>query len=154
MPERRRDSDSPPTDRLEHALGVLRQVREELTAQLNRVTECLGRLERTVGEHGKDVKELKDALTKLERRLASDSLADAALAAETTSRVGRLQVELAQLHAARSEAVATVAGASAEAQRAVKLSGRQGAIINGALALAGLVGAAWGWIAPVASWLW
>ena len=154
MPDRRHDSDSPPADRLEHALGVLRAVRDELSAEVRRVAECLERLERTVGDHESDVTELKDALAKLQRRLASESLADAELEAETTARIGRLQVELAQLQAARSEAVATVAGAGAEAQRAVKLSGRVGTVVNGALALAGLVGAAWDWIGPVVSWLW
>lgn len=154
MPDRRHDSDSPPMDRLEHALSVLRAVKDELGQVVERVEETLGRLEPRVVELDDEVTELKSALAQLERRLASDSLADAALAAETTSRVGRLQIELAQLHAARSEAVATVAGASAEAQRAVKSSGRASAIINGAIALASLVGAAWGWIAPVVSWLW
>jgi predicted RNase H-like nuclease (RuvC/YqgF family) len=133
-------------DRLEHALSVLRAVKDELGQVVARVEETLGRLEPRVVEHDDEVTELKSALAQLERRLASDSLADAALAAETTSRVGRLQVELAQLHAARSEAVATVAGASAEAQRAVKLSGRAGAVINGALALLGLAAAAWEWL--------
>jgi predicted RNase H-like nuclease (RuvC/YqgF family) len=145
----RHDSDSPPSDRLEHFLQTLRSVEDEVRALAEDIRAKLIHLEKhadSVEERTAstevEIEELRTRLTTLQKRLSRDQLHEAEAEAERTSKISRLEIELAQLKAAKHEAVSAITEAGSGAAKQVQLSGRMAVVINGAIALAGILAAA------------